>query len=278
MSRRPNYFKIGLFVIVAVALILAAIVIFGGGVLTQKKIYFETYFDESVSGLNVGAPVERRGVRIGRVEKITFAADEYDIPGDPLTFSKYERYVMVVASAGQENLPELSYEEKKARLERLISNGLRIRLAVEILTGVAYLEGEYVDPNRFPLLEIAWEPKHFYVPSAPSVFTTLKDSVDKILHRLEKIDTEKIGLAVEDVLASLNEAVREANVPEVTAQLTKTLQRIDELLATERPEIEQAVENLRQVSANLKDLTEILKRHPSELIFSQPPPKSEVLK
>jgi phospholipid/cholesterol/gamma-HCH transport system substrate-binding protein/paraquat-inducible protein B len=278
MSRRPNYFKIGLFVIVAVALILAAVIIFGGGIFAQKRIYFETYFDGSVSGLNVGAPVERRGVRIGRVEKITFAADEYDIPGDPLTFSKYERYVMVVASVGQENLPELSYEEKKARLERLISNGLRIRLAVEILTGVAYLEGEYVDPNRFPLLEIAWEPRHFYVPSAPSVFTTLKDSVDKILHRLEKIDTEKMAGAVQDVLDSLNEILQNANVPEVMTQLNETLQRIDKLIATRRPDIEQTLENLKEVSANLKDLTETLKRHPSKIMFSQPPPKSEALK
>ena len=102
--------------------------------------------------------------------------------------------------------------------------------------------------------------------------------MDKILHRLEKIDTEKIGLEIEQILVTLKEAIRDANVPQMTSQLTKTLQRIDELLATQRPEIEEAVKNLRGVLANLKDLTESLKRHPSDLIFSQPPRKSEDLK
>ena len=76
----------------------------------------------------------------------------------------------------------------------------------------------------------------------------------------------------------MKEAIRDANIPEVTAQLNRTLQRINKLIASEKPEIEESLENLREVSTNLKDLTETLKRHPSNLIFSKPPPKSEVLK
>ena len=76
MGTKPNYFKIGIFVIVAVILILAAVAIWGSGLFAEEKVYFETYFDESISGLSVGAPVEIRGVQIGRVERITFARNE----------------------------------------------------------------------------------------------------------------------------------------------------------------------------------------------------------
>jgi phospholipid/cholesterol/gamma-HCH transport system substrate-binding protein/paraquat-inducible protein B len=69
-----------------------------------------------------------------------------------------------------------------------------------------------------------------------------------------------------------------ANVAKMIAQLNQTLHRIDKLIVSQTPQIEQAMENLRQVSANLRELTENLKKHPSELIFSQPPPESEVPK
>jgi phospholipid/cholesterol/gamma-HCH transport system substrate-binding protein len=57
MSKKPSYFKIGLFVIAGIFLIFAAVVVLGSGLLHQEKAYFETYFDESVSGLSVGSPV-----------------------------------------------------------------------------------------------------------------------------------------------------------------------------------------------------------------------------
>jgi paraquat-inducible protein B len=278
MGTKPNYFKIGIFVIVAVILLLFAVVIWGSGILSEQPVYFETYFDSSVTGLNVGAPVENRGVRIGRVERITFARNEYKMPTDEGTVSKYDAYVMVVASAEAADLAAVTPEQRKTRLEQLISRGLRLRLASNLLTGQAYLEGDYFDPNRFPVLDIAWEPKYLYIPSAPGGFSTIKDSIDSILFKLEKIDTEKIGLELENILVALREAIRDANVPAVAAQLKDTLQRIDKLVATGRPELQQSLENLREVSANLKDLTETLKRHPAEAIFSQPPPKPEALK
>jgi chromosome segregation ATPase len=224
------------------------------------------------------------------------------------------------------------------------------------------VQGEYLDPDKFPVLEVPWEPKNFYVSSAPGALTTLKQSVDKILGRLEKIDTQKIGEQVEQILVSVNQAIDDANVPEISsgiqtliadadqavkdidtpaisdkiqslvtnasraiddvnvpaisgeaqgllvgalqtnqhlqemlkkpekiksemaniaamiANLNRTLMRLDKLVLTQAPQIEQTLENLREVSANLKGLTSELKQHPSQFIFSEPPPKSEVLK
>ncbi len=96
MGKKPSYFKIGLFVILSGALILAAAVVFGSGLFGQEKLYFETYFDESVTGLTVGSPVELRGVRIGQVEKIAFISDEYKLAVGNSGTSRYEHYVMVL--------------------------------------------------------------------------------------------------------------------------------------------------------------------------------------
>jgi ABC-type transporter Mla subunit MlaD len=67
MSQKPSYFKIGLFVIAACLLLALGIIIFGGGKFFEKKFTVETYFDQSVQGLNVGAALKFQGVQIGNV-------------------------------------------------------------------------------------------------------------------------------------------------------------------------------------------------------------------
>lgn len=223
MSMKPSYFKIGMFVILASLLILGAIVVFGSGLFTQEKIYFETYFDDSVSGLSVGSHVEFKGVRIGRVEKITFLRDEYGVSEQSSVVSKYESYVMVLCSVPQEDLQEFSYEQRVDRLNQMVTRGLRLQLASNLLTGQAYLQGGFVDPNRSPLLEIAWEPKYMYVPSAPSTFTTMKDSVDKIMYKLQEIDIENLVASVESILSSLDKAIAEARIDDISKEARELL-------------------------------------------------------
>ena len=366
MSEKANYFKIGLFFIISVILLTVAVVIWGAGLFTKDVIYFETYFDSSVTGLTVGSSCELLGVKIGRVEEIDFASSVYDISTDPETVSIYERYIRVLFSISveesKERIGSITNKQREARVRNMMQQGLRLRLASNLLTGQAYIEGVFVDPNRFPVLPITWEPKHVYVASAPGEFSTIKDSVDQILTKLGQIDTQRIGDLVEQLLISVDDAIEDADVPgiskgiqslvtnanqaivdadvpgissgvkslvtnvdqaiddvnvpslsnEITslftearqtnqylqkllkspekteskmaniavmvAQLNKTLIRIDKLVLTQTPQIEQTLKDLRGVSANLKELTDSIKQYPSQLIFSQPPAKSEIVK
>ena len=70
MSAKANYFKIGVFILSAAALAVVGVIVLGAGALFEKKIIMETYFDESVQGLGIGAPVKYRGVTVGSVEHI----------------------------------------------------------------------------------------------------------------------------------------------------------------------------------------------------------------
>lgn len=223
MSMKPSYFKIGLFVILASSLILGAIVVFGSGILTQEKIYFETYFDDSISGLSIGSRVEFRGVRIGQVEEVAFIRDKYELREQSSGVSKYESYVMVLCSVPRENLPEFSYKKRISRLNEMVTRGLRLQLASNLLTGQAFLQGNFVDPERKPLLEIAWEPKNMYIPSAPGAFTTMKDSVDKIMYKLQEIDIEKLVASVESILSSLDKAIAEARIDDISKEARELL-------------------------------------------------------
>ena len=77
---------------------------------------------------------------------------------------------------------EMEYEERTARVKILIDRGLRIRLMTNLLTGTGHLEVSYLDPEKFPILPIAWEPNNFYIPSAPGELKTIKTALENILY------------------------------------------------------------------------------------------------
>jgi phospholipid/cholesterol/gamma-HCH transport system substrate-binding protein/paraquat-inducible protein B len=295
MSTKPNYFKIGLFIIISVTLIVVAVIIWGAGLFTKEKIHFETYFDSTVTGLSPGASVELRGVKIGQVKSIDFASAIYDISTDPTEVSIYERYIRVLCSTEpgrRVRRGDITDEQKEARMVNLIQQGLRLRLASNILTGQAYLEGTFVDPNRFPVLDITWEPHYMYIPSAPGQFDTMKDSVDKILAKLEEVDVSGLTEEIQEFFSEIRETNQEikkllmnpdpnaetANLAEVLTRLDNTLESINREIRTQGPEVDRFLRNLSAISDDIKELTATLKKHPSGLIFSVPPSKSEIIK
>src|SRR4029450_1314343 len=66
---------IGAFVVGAIVLVVAGALLFGGGKFFQEKLPYILFFDSSVEGLNVGAPVVFRGVQVGQVTDVSAIAD-----------------------------------------------------------------------------------------------------------------------------------------------------------------------------------------------------------
>lgn len=407
MDAKPHYFKIGIFVLMAVVLIVGAVVVFGAGMLGRDELRFESYFAESITGLSIGSPLEFRGVRIGQVSQIGFVGNKYELPTQDGPLSPYACYVRVVTAVPRSKMPEFAVEKIDESMRQMIARGLRVRITSNILTGQAYLEMNYLDPNRFPLETFPWTPLYRVIPSAPGELTTIKDSIDKILTQLQRIDVgglagalerlfvslntaivdadlaelsrdgrallqvsrqkiedlemDKINASARQFLTSLNQTVEDArvpqlsrqmrevlaaldqklaalnmvkinsdverlletvnrtvadanvpalsheaqgliaelrttnrhlqdllmppegaasraNVPEVVAKLNQTLVQLNKVVATERPEIRTILAELREILDGLSDLVATLRERPSEILFSNPPRKSEVLR
>ena len=94
MEESKSYFRLGLFVFVTITTLAAVLFILGGRSLFQPTFTFETYFDESVAGLDVGAPVQFRGVPLGEVTEIVNSGLDYE-PEVP--FGKRRAYIVVRA-------------------------------------------------------------------------------------------------------------------------------------------------------------------------------------
>ena len=332
MTEEPNFFKLGLFLLLAAVLLVAGLLLFSSGVFAKKKTFYETYFDDSVHGLGRGSPVLLNGVQIGIVDQVNFVLSTYALPEDTQGVSKYDQYIRVVFYVLQDKLPR---QQNYNRLQIYLRRGLRLRLSANLITGQACLEGVFLDPQRYPIMKVPWTPEYTYVPSAPSAFRTMQESMDRILQKLEKVDVAQIVNNTNRLLTSANQAVVDANVREISdrtvellgsadqavadAQISvlsnqaaallaelresnrdlkallenpdmpkkldnlailidrfnRTVAHIDDLVQTQTPDIEQLIENIRQVSENLNYLSERLKDNPSQVLFSQPPPNPE---
>lgn len=204
MSSQPNYFKIGLFVILGFFLLAGALAYIGAGRMFRPRIYVETYIDGTVQGVDIGSPVKFRGVPIGRVAEIDFTFNQYDEPANETSGRK--DYVMLLmevdrqAFRGMFDDPELKTEASQA-----VEEGLRVMLQPQGITGLNYAEFDYLPPTkRTPPLEIWWTPRHPYIPSAPGTLTSMLDSVNSIMDTFKALD-------IQHTMTELNTALQTAN-------------------------------------------------------------------
>ncbi|TGN07031.1 MlaD family protein [Leptospira ilyithenensis] len=309
-----SYFKVGVFVLASFFALIGFVITFTAGALFQRSIKLETYFDESVQGLDIGSPVKHRGVKVGSVEAISFVQNEYPDKLDGEMSYRYGRYVIIKMSV-PDFVQGVSGNELKKTVERMIHNGLRVRLASQGLTGTAYLELDYLNPEKNPPLDIKWEPKTNYIPSAPSTISRFTASVDKFFDSLDKADISKILTGVNDLVNNLNQTVTDARLGDISkeaigllaelrktnaevknliaqpelqntpkkidqtiTQLQTTIKRLDTLLASNQGDISVSIENLRIASEDLREVTANAKKYPSQFLFGEAPNKSKIWK
>ena len=251
MSAKANYFKIGIFVISAAVIAIIAIIVLGVGTVFQDKIMMETYVDGSVQGLDVGSPVKLRGVKFGNVEEITFVDEEYKLDIKSEDYLLYSKYVLVKVSL--EPRLEITRDERQLFLERMIARGLRVRLASQGITGAAYIEVDYLDPDKYPPLEIIWKPKTYYVPSVPSTITQFTESMEKIIEKIEQINVQGITGGIEETLKDMTKTLEDLNVKKISKLVEVLLAEVRETNKRIEPIISNASETMNSVREIVED-------------------------
>jgi phospholipid/cholesterol/gamma-HCH transport system substrate-binding protein/paraquat-inducible protein B len=202
MSVKATHFRLGLFILIGATLGVGSVVVLGAGTVLRKKVMAETYLDESVQGLDVGAPVKFRGVHVGQLEKIDFAGLHY-----APNATKDSRIRLTIAF-----FPELlggyAKDDPVGTLLRLIDEGLRVRMASAGLTGSAYLELDNLDPKTHPPPTVSWTPEHPHLPSVPSTGTRMMTRVENVLGSVEKLRFDVISDKLVALLENLDRVVK----------------------------------------------------------------------
>jgi phospholipid/cholesterol/gamma-HCH transport system substrate-binding protein/paraquat-inducible protein B len=253
MEEKKGYFRLGLFVLVSLAILFAILFILGGRSLFQPTFVFETYFDGSVAGLDVGAPVQYRGVPLGEVVGISSSAVLYE---DDVPVEERKGYIVVRAKlAGAATQVEQWREELPAYLRR----GLRAQTQLAGVTGQQYLSLDFFDPGKYPPLEPAWEPEHPYVPSAPSLTGQIVGKLQQLMASLNEADIQELGKNLNGLVRNLNAKVEAVPAAELSRELLVVLrdaraaiERLDGVIAG--AQIDEAVNNIASASGRLDAL------------------------
>src|SRR5271154_838674 len=119
MNTATNHFKLGLFTLCGLAILIAGILAFGARSYFEPKSLYETYIEGDVTGLGVGSPVELRGVLVGKVRHIDFSWTEYQ--------TTQPSYIVVVFQMRDDIIP-VSGGDRSELLQTVIKQGLRARL------------------------------------------------------------------------------------------------------------------------------------------------------
>ncbi|MBP2311273.1 MlaD family protein [Azospirillum soli] len=215
MAAHANPKVVGGFVVGAVVLLVATVALFGGGNLFAKRPRGGAYFQGSVAGLEVGAPVTYLGVRIGEVKSIQLVADNTTLAARmPVEFE------FVPGSVRWTDRPLRADE-----FRRLVDKGLRAKLVSQsLVTGLLAIELSFY-PDTPATLVGGLPPNVVEIPSVQSDLETLKQT-------LGNLPLEKIASSAVQVLERVDALLGEPELKASIVALAGGLQQFESLMAT----------------------------------------------
>ena len=197
MSSRTASVRVGLLLILGVVGAVG-LVLFLARDRVKDGLRYETYFRESVQGLDVGAPVKFRGVTLGQVTEIGLVTGEY-MSDRALDVQKPESRLVVVRWLVDPKRMGRAPDPGTA-----VDLGLRARLGSQGITGLAYIELDFADPKRFPADKVPWTPRDEYLPSMPSTITQVQDAAQELAEKLKGIDVARMVKTFQAVMDDLH--------------------------------------------------------------------------
>ena len=214
-TARRLYLRVGLLILVGLALGLGFVLFFTAGKLGRSSQTFETDVRESVTGMDVGAAVRFRGVQLGQVTEINLVATSYPPPTDNFT-AAYQRVIVRFAL-------DLSRLRDAPNVQGAVDNGLRARLATTGITGVGYIELDFVDKDRFPAEVPPWTPEYAVIPSIPSTVAQVTSVAEALAQRVSDLPIEQILGDMSGLLSDLRRQVNEGDLARTAQAATETL-------------------------------------------------------
>jgi phospholipid/cholesterol/gamma-HCH transport system substrate-binding protein/paraquat-inducible protein B len=251
-----RYFKLGLFILTSIGVLIATAITLGAGrMFGARSITFQTSFDESVSGLEVGAPVKHRGVTIGHVQSIRFPRDVGG--GDALHSAEPFKYILVDMAIDPQVVSEISEGRLKPIIDRMVAAGLRARISQSGITGSAYVELNYLDPARYPINTAAPKTEPLFIPSAPGALNQVLDAVTDIATKLQHANLDQVVHHVDSLILHVDQSVQDLQVAELRTKAVAILDQVQSASARlrqilEDPKLAQVITDLPEISGRVR--------------------------
>jgi paraquat-inducible protein B len=214
MSKQANKTVIGAFVVGAIVLAVAGILVFGSGDFFAERPKFVMFFEGSVNGLNVGAPVTFRGVKIGTVQEINLF---FDPNTKNMRIPVIIEFEPETISLEKQNIRREPYKNLKI----LIDRGLRGKLQLQsLVTGLLMIELDFY-PDK-PAKLIGYDTRYPEIP-------TISSGLDQMLKKVEKLPLEELVNKLSSAIEGLDKTINSPNVAESLHSVNLALKEISQI-------------------------------------------------
>jgi len=247
--------------------------------------HYVVSFDQSVKGLLPGAPVEFRGIQIGKVERIMLKE------GLAITQSLGEQGkgiaipILIYIEPGRMELPdsEDSIATMRESVEIGVTNGLRATMASgNLITGAKYISIDFFPGAKTAAMGSFME--YTTIPTMDSGLAQLDQKVNVILDTIN-------GLPLADTVASTNTAIAKLNenlaslqsilenqsTQQLPANLNETLEELRNAVENLSPgaqagqSLDSSLLSLHRTLGNLESLTRKLSAQPNAVVLPSTP-------
>lgn len=267
MSKTANKTLIGAFVLGAVALVIAALMVFGSGKFFSKKNTYVLFFDGSVKGLNIGSPVMFRGVKIGEVTNIKLLYDPEKLSAViPVYVEIDPRNFHVIGGKGTDLITQ------KVRpyqyLKPFIQKGLKAQLQMQsFVTGQLMINVDFY-PDK-PLRLVGIDGKYPEVPTIPT-------SLEQLTKTLQDLNLHELYKKFMSSMEGFDKIVNAPGAKDSLSAMRYTLKQADQTLATLDSTVRDneklgydlniTLRELNKTARSLRTLADYMERYPESLM------------
>jgi paraquat-inducible protein B len=243
----------------------------------SNTLKYVMHFNGSVRGLTEGAPVQLRGIPIGRVTDISLELDK----------KTAEIHVPVIVELEPGRIESINDDNKVSDedvMGQLIKKGLRAQLQMgSIVTGQLLIDLDFHPETK----NVVSGNLHSELPEFPTTASSFEEfthSAQIIMDKLAKLPLDKLTVEMNKTLTSLQETSKAAmsmlhttDGTMATAKITltnasATIKSAQSVLGNLEPgstgyyEFHKLLQELTQASRSMKQLTDFLEQHPESLI------------
>jgi len=207
MSRTANPVAIGLFTLITLALAAVLVVMFSGNNWWSPRERYVLLYDSSIRGLNVGAPVTLKGVKIGQVidTRVTLYGETRDI-------------LNTVTVEIDTSALEQQGNHKQVTIDELLQRGLRAQLRQQsLLTGLLYIDVDFeqTKPGHYKPVKTAY-------PQLPTTPTNLQ----QLTRDLETVDVNKLANDFQQTLSAINLLLNDPSMQQLAGNISNAVKAL----------------------------------------------------
>jgi paraquat-inducible protein B len=221
MGKKSSKTLIGAFVVGAVALGVAAVLIFGSGKFFKKQSRFVMFFEGSLKGLQVGAPVVMQGVKVGEVTDISLLSDLATLEFYQPVYIEVDPEKFHIVGENKKTLGLLS-KKKYALYDRLLEKGMKGQLVLQsFVTGQLWIALDFHPNKPYRMVGVVTD-----VPEIPTIST----AIEELQKTVENLPLKEIVLKLDNVITGIDRIVNSPEMKQTIVNLEKTTRDIDVLV------------------------------------------------